>query len=197
MDWGYSRPYCVLWLAMSEEGVIYIWRELYGIDQDMPNVGSKEDAGEVAEKIKGIEKHDERNGYTYRMNLADPSIFSNIGASRSIGQIFRDHGVRWVPAWNAKGSRVNGWQEIVRLLAEGRLRIFRTCKNLIRTLPVLTPDDNNPEDIDTDMEDHAADALRYGVMRKRRPPTTETKSSHRIESEAEITDEGITFAPDF
>ena len=197
MDWGYSRPYCVLWLAMSEEGVIYIWRELYGIDRDMPNVGSKEDAGEVAEKIKGLEKHDERNGYTYRMNLADPSIFSNIGASRSIGQIFRDHGVRWVPAWNAKGSRVNGWQEIVRLLAEGRLKIFRTCKNLIRTLPVLTPDDNNPEDIDTDMEDHAADALRYGVMRKRRPPTTETKSSHRIESDAEITDDGITFAPDF
>lgn len=154
MDWGYSKPYAVLWLAMNEEGVIFVWRELYGIDADQPNVGSKEDAVKVASKIKQIEKHDSRYGYEYRANLADPAIFSNIGTSRSIGQIFRDAGVRWLPAWNGRGSRVNGAQEIVRLLAEGRLKFFKSCTNCIRTIPQLPPSDYDPEDVDTDAEDH-------------------------------------------
>lgn len=197
MDWGYSRPYCVLWLAMNEEGVIFVWRELYGIDQDQPNVGSKEDAAKLAGKIKALEKHDERFGYEYRMNLADPSIFAKTGTSSSIGSIFRANGVVWQPAWNAKGSRVLGWQQIVYLLSTGRLKIFKTCKNLIRTLPQLPPDDNNPEDIDTETEDHAADALRYGVMRKRRAPVTEQKQELRVESDAVIGNGVITYEPDF
>ena len=35
------------------------------------------------------------------------------------------------------------------------------CPNLVRTLPVLVHDEHKPEDLDTDGEDHAADALRY------------------------------------
>lgn len=197
MDWGYSKPYAVLWLAMNEDGVIYVWRELYGMEPGMPNVGSKEDAMTVARKIKQIEQRDERFGYTYKMNLADPAIFSNIGTSRSIGQIFRDEGVKWLPAWNAKGSRVNGAQEIVRLLAEGRLKFFRSCTNCIRTIPALPPDGFNPEDVDTDFEDHAYDALRYGVMRKRRAPNKDEPHTDKVQSDAEISDEGITWKPDF
>jgi hypothetical protein len=45
-----------------------------------------------------------------------------------------------------------------------RLKVFSTCRNLIRTLPMLPIDSNDPEDVDTDAEDHAYDALRYGVM---------------------------------
>ena len=197
MDWGYSKPYAVLWLALSEDGVFYVWRELYGIDADMPNVGSKESAVDVAKKIKAIEKHDSRLGYEYRMNLADPAIFSNTGAERSIGRIFRDEGIKWLPAWNARGSRVNGWQEIVRLLAEGRLKFFRSCKNCIRTIPAMPPDDYNPEDVDTTCEDHAGDALRYGIMRRRRNPNKDDIRDERTESDAEITDDGITFEVDF
>ena len=102
------------------------------------------------------------------MNLADPSIFSKIGAERSIGQIFRDKGVKWMEANNAPRSRVNGAQEIIRLLAEGRLKVFSTCKHWLRTIPQLPPDSLKPEDVDTDAEDHAWDATRYGVMRTRR-----------------------------
>jgi hypothetical protein len=196
MDWGYSHPYCILWLAMSEEGVIYVWRELYGIDKDQPNVGSKEDAVTVAAKIKQIEQHDDRLGYVYRMNLADPAIFAKTGTSNSIGLIFQRAGVRWLPAWNGSGSRVLGWQLIVQLLAEGRLKIFKTCKNLIRTLPTLPPDDNNPEDVDSDAEDHAADALRYGVMRRRRAPVPEEKIEVHPESDAYVDENGITFKPE-
>lgn len=167
MDWGYARPYAVYWFALSNDGVYYLWRELYGYG-DKENTGTREDATVVAEKIKKIEIHDQRLGYEYRMNLADPSIFSKIGAERSIGQIFRDKGVKWIEAYNAPRSRVNGAQEIIRLLAEDRLKIFTTCKHWLRTIPQLPPDSLNPEDVDTDAEDHAWDATRYGVMRARR-----------------------------
>ena len=185
MDWGYARPYAVYWLAMDPDGCIYIWREAYGYGEG-DNVGTRESAGAVAARIKAIETHDERMGYEYRMNLADPSIFSKVGADRSIGRIFRDAGVRWLPAWNARGSRVNGAQEIIRLLSEGKLKVFSTCKHLIRTVPALPPDHLNPEDVDTAAEDHAWDALRYGVMRRRRAP----------DADPEISDDDTTDAHD-
>lgn len=122
---------------------IYLWRELYGAGEKAGQ-GSRETAAEVAEKIRKIEERDERLGYTYRINLADPSIFSKNGADRSIGQIFRDNGVRWAEAWNAKGSRINGAQEIIRLLAEDKLKIFATCKHWLRTVPALPPGRTQP-----------------------------------------------------
>jgi hypothetical protein len=167
MDWGYARPYAIYWFALSPDGVHYIWRELYG-HGDKDNTGTREDATMVADRIKAIEEHDHRLGYEYRMNPADPSIFSKIGAERSIGQIFRDKGVKWVEAYNAPRSRVNGAQELIRLLSEGRLKIFSSCKHWLRTVPQLPPDRINFEDVDTDAEDHAWDATRYGVMRVRR-----------------------------
>ena len=136
------------------------------------------------------------------MNLADPSIFSKIGTNNSVGGIFRDNGIRWQPAWNAKGSRHLGAQMIVHLLSEGRLKIFKTCKHLIRTVPALPPDDYDPEDVNTDCEDHAWDALRYGVMRKRRMPEEEKIKNQRVQSDAKFGTDSISFnlndyQPDF
>ena len=44
------------------------------------------------------------------------------------------------------------------------LQIFDCCLNLIRTLPALTYDKNDHEDVSDRCEDHAAEALRYGLM---------------------------------
>lgn len=169
LDWGYAAPYCALWFALDPDGCFYVWRELYGAGEELGK-GTRESVSAVANKIIEVEKHDARNGYDYRMNLADPSIFSQTGTDRSVGVTFREQGVRWQEAWNAKGSRINGAQEIIRLLAEHRLKIFSTCTHLLRTVPALPPDDYNPEDVDTKAEDHAWDALRYGIMRRRRNP---------------------------
>lgn len=175
MDWGFARPYAIFWFAMDPDGCIYIWRELYGAGEKA-NEGSREDAVKVAAKVRRIEERDERFGYHYRMNLADPAIFAQTGTSNSIGRIFAAGGVKWQPAWNAKGSRVNGAQEIIRLLAEDKLKVFSTCKHWLRTVPGIPPDDDDPEDVDTDSEDHAWDATRYGVMQRRRAPDDEQKS---------------------
>jgi hypothetical protein len=59
---------------------------------------------------------------------------------------------------------------VIRLLAEDKLKVFSTCKHWLRTIPSIPPSDDNPEDVDTDVEDHAWDTTRYGVMRRRRNP---------------------------
>ena len=80
-------------------------------------------------------------------------------------------GCKWRPSDRTPRSRISGKLEIHKRLKltetvkkEPGLRIFSTCRNLIRTLPLHPLDDHNPEDIDTNAEDHAYDALRYGCM---------------------------------
>jgi hypothetical protein len=175
MDWGFAAPYCVLWLAMDNDGNHYVWRELYGYG-GKPNVGTREDASQVAERINKVEEHDERNGYEYRMCPADSQIFSEQGHQRTIAQLFRQKGVKWVDIVKGRRSRVNNAQVVVQLLKSGKLKFFRACKHSIRTIPALMPDDNNPEDVNTKMEDHPWDALLYGVASRRRPPDDEQKS---------------------
>ena len=81
-------------------------------------------------------------------------------------------GCRWRPSDRSPRSRINGKLEIHKRLSlretndgeKPSLYVFNNCINLIRTLPLLPCDKNNPEDVDTHTEDHAYDALRYGCM---------------------------------
>ena len=53
---------------------------------------------------------------------------------------------------------------------------FSTCKDAIRTLPLLTYSEHSPEDLDTDCEDHFADSFRYFCMSRPVKPTQKTES---------------------
>jgi hypothetical protein len=44
------------------------------------------------------------------------------------------------------------------------LYVFDTCRDFIRTVPMLPRDEKNPDDIDTKAEDHIADETRYRVL---------------------------------
>jgi hypothetical protein len=62
---------------------------------------------------------------------------------------------------------MSGWDGIRGRLKgddDGRpmMYFFSTCVHAIRTLPALQHDMMRPEDVDTDGEDHAGDAIRYG-----------------------------------
>ena len=47
---------------------------------------------------------------------------------------------------------------------------FDTCRAAIRTLPTLCYSASNPEDLDSEGEDHAADEIRYLCMSRPIPP---------------------------
>lgn len=165
MDWGYNDPCCVLWHAVDPEGRVITYRELYVREMR---------AEEVAERVVAL-SGDEEIAYT----AASPDLWQSRGqglvtkaglAGYSLADVFIKSGVPIVPADN---SRVAGWQTVRRFLAKApdgrpRWQCFSDCVNLIRTLPALSYDSYNREDA-ADGDDHAPEALRYGLMSRPAP----------------------------
>lgn len=172
MDWGSARPFAVYWIAVSDgelpqfpRGALIVYREWYGMQPDQPNVGLKLTAEQVGEGIVELDGRD-----AIRWSVADPSIFREDGGP-SIGERMGQRGARFGPADNARIAKIGamgGWDQVrARLVGDGEqpmLYVFSSCVHLIRTLPALQHDADRPEDVDTEGEDHAADALRYGCM---------------------------------
>lgn len=179
VDYGHFAPFACLWLAFDEDGDAVVYRELYE---------TKLTPSMQCEKILARQVLGERVTYS----VIDPSTFAKTGVGVPIAQQYIDNGV---PCRRALNARVDGWARVRDYLrpremfgpdpnAEPELkvglRIFSTCTNLIRELPMLVHDEKNPEDLDTDSSDHAADALRYGLMS--RPPRSRRPVSERPET---------------
>ena len=161
MDWGYNDPCCVLWFAIAPEGKLFVYRELY-LRRTL--------SSEIAKRVRTLSEG-EHIAYT----VASPDAWQQRGLKGAegtcIAEVFSKNGVPLIPADNA---RIPGWQRVRENLAPGadgepNLRIFETCRNLIRTLPALTYDAHDLEDVSDLSEDHAPEALRYGLMSRPRP----------------------------
>ena len=156
MDWGYHDPCCVLWFAVTPEGELIVYRELYRTE-----TLSSELAREVCTLSEG-----EKIAYT----VASPDAWQRRGLAGADGATIAEAFCKGgVPLLAADNSRVAGWQrvrEALKLRSDGTpsLTIFADCENLIRTLPLLTYDLHSQEDVSDTCEDHAAEALRYGLM---------------------------------
>jgi len=166
MDWGFAKPYSIHWYAVDFAGMVYCYRELYGIKEDMADVGTAEDPTEVAKKVRELEK-----GEDIAYGVADPACWQEdervkwANGARTVIDAFANEGVYWIKANNA---RISGKMEVhMRLRGHGRdrpgIRFFSTCRHMIRTLPALQYSKTHVEDVDTDMEDHAYDDLRYAL----------------------------------
>lgn len=179
MDWGYAKPYAVGWFAKDPEGKTYIWRELYGCAREdtgklRPNVGTQETPDKVAKRIKEREIHDERLGYEISLRITGPDLFARggaqYGAQNTHSQTFRRAGLNFRPWWAGPGSRKAGALLVKQALELDELAIFSTCEHTIRTVPALEPDPDDPDDVDTEGEDHAFDMLKAGLMRRTSAP---------------------------
>ena len=166
LDWGSSAPFSAGWYCVSDgtfgyaKDALIKYQEWYGWT-GKPNKGLKMTADLVAQ---GILKREANLKPSY--GVADPSIFITNGGP-SIAEMMIVEGTSWFRGDNA---REPGWEQIRKRLAAGEdasstlLLFHESCENTIRTLPFLQHDDKNPEDLDTDAEDHAADETRYAVM---------------------------------
>ena len=173
MDWGYNDPCCVLWFAVDGEGHVYVYRELY--ERQMLS-------SDVARRVLALSKG-ERIAYT----VASPDAWQQRGMTgsldvpgMSIAEVMENAGL---PLIKADNTRVAGWQRVREYLkkgADGRpnLTVFSCCENLVRTLPLLTYDERDHEDVAGNCEDHAPEALRYGLMSRPVPnrPKPERKT---------------------
>jgi hypothetical protein len=165
IDYGVANPFCALWGMKLPDGLICVYRELYETD-----LTPQEQAELIVESELEWERPRARGNC---QSWLDPSCWSRQPGSprplagappaKSIAADYREAGVYVRQAYN---DRLGGMRLVhvgLRIQPDGRPRllIYSTCRNLIRTLPNLPRDKSNPEDVDTNAEDHAYDALRY------------------------------------
>jgi hypothetical protein len=198
-DWGSSKPFSVGYWAMSDgtpveiegkqrtfsRGTLIRIAEWYGCEKDKINTGLKMTATDVG---KGMRVREEALMRIYdidRINAgpADSSIFDQDHNAESIDQKVKEgYETRrdlFVRANKSPGSRVKGWELVRNMMKESKefpmehkgLFVFNTCKNFISTVPILSRDEKNIDDVDTDLEDHIADEMRYRCLHK---PTIRT-----------------------
>ncbi len=147
-----------------------MYRELYGWG-GRPNVGTEE-AREVGERIVNLERRAEgvRYGVLDSACWARPGI-TGPTVAEELNRVLIARGLVTFGKCS-KGRTAMANQIKQRLIGktdkEGRqvpaLKVFASCTHLLRTLPMLGYDRHNPEDYDTQGEDHAVDALGYGLM---------------------------------
>ena len=57
-----------------------------------------------------------------------------------------------------------------------RMYVFNTCKAFIRTMPLMMYSETKPEDLDTTLEDHCPDEVRYMCMSRPIKPIVPKKT---------------------
>ena len=89
--------------------------------------------------------------------------------------------IKWTKSDKSPGSRKNGLQLVrdriqASLSGEGPGMFFcENCTASIDLLPVLPRSEKDPEDVDTEAEDHNYDEIRYKALsRVKRRPTSIT-----------------------
>jgi phage terminase large subunit len=152
IDWGYAKPFAAVWIAKDpDKGRHYLYRELY-------------QAGLTDEQQSRLVR-EYSDGEKIRFFYADPSMWSKKTQTviTSTADIYKNNGVLLTPGDN---DRLGGKRKIDRLLMplpddRPGLQVFHSCREWIRTFPVLAYDVHHPEDIDTTQDDHLYDAARY------------------------------------
>ena len=159
VDYGLDRLAC-LWIALSPDGKVFVYREF--CESNLP-IGAA--AGAIIDRTP-------KNEDIYA-TLAPPDLFSRTqetGKTKSM--LFAEKGVVFTKTSN---DRECGWLAIKELLAtengEPRLKIFKSCFELIKCLPALAIDKIRPTDCATEPHDitHAPDALRGFAIFHTRP----------------------------
>lgn len=166
LDWGFTKPYSVGWHAVDNDGRYYRIRERYGCRADKPNTGLQKDFAKVANEIRQIEENDPNLRGRQIIGVADPAIFTDNGSGTSIAAGMAKYNVYFSKADN---SRLAGKMQYHYRLAFDdsgvpMYQVFSNCHDFIRTIPNLVYSETQPEDIDTDGEDHIYDESRYAIM---------------------------------
>jgi len=174
MDWGFAKPFSVQWFAVDFDGTLWLYREWYGCKEGEADKGLRMTPTDVARGIWEREKE------RVKFRVADPACWS--ATPRKDGtmgpSITEDMGKEGIHFIKADNNRILG-----KLQVHSRFKIeteeneegevtkeyprfvaFNDCKEWWRTMTQLRLDVENPEDVDTNQEDHHYDCTRYACM---------------------------------
>lgn len=172
LDYGYGSYSSVGWWAVSPKNELVRYRELYVSNHSYSDLArefvSHTNTNEVIDHI-----------------VCDPAIWNKDGHSDyglSGAEIFektiKDITGKTPRLVRANNDRVAGWavmrEDLKVYMGEdgrpsARIKVFNTCLDWHRTIELQVHSERNPEDLDTDLEDHAMDETRYLCMDRPKP----------------------------
>lgn len=164
-DFGYNKPFSLGYWAVDYDGTLYRIMELYGCTQT-PDEGVKWSPDEQFRRIRELEnEHPWLKGRKIVDSVADPAIW-DCSRGESIAETAARYGIYFTPGDN---ERIPGWMQVhYRLQFDqngyARMYVFNNCKAFIRTMPLMMYSETKPEDLDTKLEDHCPDEVRYMCM---------------------------------
>lgn len=155
MDYGLDML-AGYWIALDTIGYAYVYRELYKSGLII---------SDAAAAIKAATGTDDVEDW-----CAPPDLWNRRQETgKSVADWFAENGIYLRKVNN---GREQGWLDLKEWLKvftgedglpAARLRVFDTCRNLIRVMPSIIYDPKNPNDISNEPHEltHAPDALRY------------------------------------
>lgn len=174
MDYGLDM-FAHYKVAIDNENNAYVFHEIYQSNLIISDAAAKVKLAETIENEDGSVTE----WYPPRLRLAPPDLWNrNQESGKSKALVFYENGLELVKSNNDRSA---GWLSVKELLKPqvtpdgkkyARLKIFRTCTNLIRTLPQILIDEKNVDDCAKEPHEltHAPDALRYFAIYWTQPP---------------------------
>ncbi len=162
VDYGTSNPFACIFMHVDPQGYVTIFDEIYETGL-VPSL--------QAQKMRTMTNKWGLTEDDIYATIVDPSMkiktHEYMNTLHSSLDIYIDNGIEHIVLGN--NDRVQGWstfREFLRVPDEGRPYLVFTsnCINCIETIPNLVKSNKNPEDVNTEGDDHAADAIRYGLM---------------------------------
>ena len=161
VDYGFANPSAVGWWQVDYDGNLHCYRELYqeGLTYE-----------QLAKEIMRLTPATERIEYL----VHDPAICGDKARhtipGESGAETMRNTFGSFTRMIKADNSRVVGWGRMKQLMQPDDKKFVRItwapeCRAHIRTIPELIyAETGDPEDCNTDGEDHCGDESRYAVM---------------------------------
>jgi len=160
-DWGFASPFSTHWYAKDPDTRrIICYREVYGAGlTDRQQARAIQDNSPINE--------------IYFMHYADPSLWERKNRDNEVFSTADEYKKEGLNLTKADNDRMSGKRKVNNILAdlpdgEPGFQVFETCPKMIEQLSSLASDKLNPEDVDTDQEDHAYDDLRYALTNEKR-----------------------------
>lgn len=161
VDYGLRNPTSCIWVAVDDEGCMWVFDEYYRSGASIP------------EHAQAIKAKSGRRKIQY--SVIDPATMAHtINNSLSVAEQFAKEGLFFNPGDNRVLDGIAAMQEMFRIQEYGfpLLRVFDTCPKLIeellgyRWLMQMSGGNNekDPREAPVKKNDHGVDALRYIVM---------------------------------
>lgn len=176
IDFGFMHPFSIGWWWWDDDRRLYRFAEWYGCT-GKPNEGLRLADSEIA---AGILRREETMGIRGReiVRLAGGDAFQKRpdyhggGQGPGPSETFAQFGLFLQPGDTDRRMKLRQFRErmLIRRDADGKvieppmLRVYPTCTDFIRTIPELSMDTDNPEDLDMYQECHAFDDSCHACM---------------------------------